>query len=100
MGTRSTFTKGPAAMLQSVAPGRGGGATYATPPNGQRTIWLAWPPTDRHARACPNSCMVTMQNRAKYSKTGQTFELYRFMPNWIWINAMTNHDQCRNTSIP
>jgi len=34
----ATFTSGPAAMLQSMAPGRGGGFTYATPPRGQSTI--------------------------------------------------------------
>ena len=30
-GTRATLTSGPAAMLHSVAPGRCGGSTYATP---------------------------------------------------------------------
>ena len=40
-GVSTTLTSGPAAMLQRVAPGRTGGATYATPPSGQSTIWFA-----------------------------------------------------------
>src|SRR6266849_2501204 len=54
-GTSTTFTIGPAAMLQSVAPARGGGFTYATPPRGHNTIWFAVPPTCRQASAWPNS---------------------------------------------
>ena len=38
MTRNATFTSGPATMLHSVAPGRGGGFTYATPPRGQSTI--------------------------------------------------------------
>ena len=44
-GKSATFTSGPAAMLQSMAPGRCGGDTYATPPSGQRTILVCLPPT-------------------------------------------------------
>src|ERR1017187_5302970 len=87
-------------MLHSVAPGRGGGDTYATPPRGQSTIWFACPPTCRQASAWPNSCTSTIKNRAKYSSTGQTMEEYlparRLMP----YTAIRNHDQCKYTSIP
>src|SRR5262249_50986542 len=66
-GTSSRFTKGPAAILQRTAPGRGGGLTKATPPSGQSTICLAVPPTERQARAWPNSCNRTRLNRERYS---------------------------------
>src|SRR5713101_5521497 len=96
-GSRTAFTSGPAAMLQRVAPGRGGGSTYATPPRGHSTIWFAVPPTCRQARACPNSCSVTIKNSARYSSTFQVREEY--LPLfWISNAATTNQDQCRNKS--
>ena len=61
IGTRATFTSGPAAMLHSVAPGRGGGSTNATPPRGQSTIRFAMPPTCRQASAWPYSWSVTIR---------------------------------------
>src|SRR5712692_1520110 len=54
-GSSTTFTSGPAAMLQSVAPGRGGGFTYATPPSGHNTIWFADTTTSRTASAWVNA---------------------------------------------
>jgi hypothetical protein len=51
MAKSATFTSGPAAMLHSVAPGRGGGSTYATPPRGHNTMRFALPrPAGRPAR--------------------------------------------------
>src|SRR5579863_942205 len=73
-GTSATFTSGPAARLHSVAPGRGGGSTYATPPSGHSTILSTRPPTCRQASACPNSCSVTITNSARYSAMFQPIE--------------------------
>src|ERR1700687_3465518 len=98
-GRSATFTSGPAAMLQRVAPGRGGGATYATPPRGHSTIWFGVPPTCPPARAGPNSWSITIKNSARYSSTFQVSEEY--LPVfWISNAATTNQDQCRNKSIP
>src|SRR6478672_8819517 len=77
IGRSATFTSGPAAMLHNVAPGRGGGSTYATPPRGHNTIWFAVPPTCRQAIAWPNSCRVTIRNNARYSATFQPIDEYR-----------------------
>ena len=74
-GASATFTSGPAAMLHSIAPGRCGGFTYATPPSGHSRIWFACPPTDRHAIAWPNSCVSTIRNSARYSSTFHSTEL-------------------------
>src|ERR1039457_2892342 len=87
-------------MLHSVAPGRGGGDTYATPPRGQSTIWSACPPTCRQASAWPNSCMSTITNRARYSSTGQAIVGYRPARRLTPYTAIRNHDQCKYTSIP
>src|SRR6266542_3745997 len=99
-GKRPTLTNGPAAMLQSVAPGRGGGATYATPPRGQSTIWSAWPPTCRQANACPSSCSRTMTNNARYSKTFHVSEEYPEARFSISNAPTTNQDQCKYRSTP
>lgn len=66
-GTNATFTKGPAAIDHSIAPGRCGGLTYATPPKGQSTMRSDVPPTCRQARACPNSCSSTIPNNDRYN---------------------------------
>src|SRR5712692_7275325 len=99
-GSSTTFTNGPAAMLQSVAPGRGGGFTYATPPSGHNTIWFAVPPTCRQASAWPNSCSMTIRNSARYSSTFQVREEYILVLPLISNTATRNQDQCRNKSIP
>src|SRR5207253_1596887 len=99
-GSSATLTRGPAAMLHSVAPGRGGGFTYATPPSGHSTIWSARPPTCRQANACPYSCSSTIRNSARYSSTFQVSDPY--LPARLWIStiATRNHDQWRYTSTP
>src|SRR5689334_21234850 len=60
----------------------------------------ALPPTCRQASACPNSCVRTIKNNARYSRTFQLIDEYR--PNGLWIiyTAARNHHQCRNTSTP
>src|SRR5690349_13970175 len=93
VGTSTTLTSGPAAMLHRVAAGRGGGSTYATPPNGQRTMRSALPPTWRQASACPYSCVRTMRNSARYSRTFQTTVEYDLERALISYAATKNHDQ-------
>src|ERR1017187_8092036 len=87
-------------MLHRVAPGRGGGDTYATPPRGQSTIWFALPPTCRHASAWPNSCNSTIRNSARYSSTGQAIEEYLPARMLMPYTAIRNQDQCKYTSTP
>src|SRR5271169_6417304 len=100
IGKRTTFTSGPAAMLQSVAPGRGGGSTYANPPNGQSTILVALPPTFWQASTWPYSWNSTIRKSARYSSTFHVIDEY--LPARVLISntATRNQDQCRNTSTP
>ena len=55
-------------MLQSTAPGRGGGLTNAIPPSGHKIMFSAFPPTERHASPWPE--LVHQDNVAK---SGQVF---------------------------
>ena len=100
IGASATFTNGPAVRLHSVAPGRGGGSTNATPPRGQSTIRFAVPPTCRQASAWPNSWSVTIRNSATYSSTFQAMEEYLPARALISNTATRNQDQCKNTSMP
>src|SRR5829696_5513000 len=87
-------------MLQSTAPGRGGGATKAIPPSGHRTMWSARPPTDRQARACPYSCIRTIPNRARYSATFHASDPYRSARYWTSKAATRSQVKCRYTVTP
>src|SRR5882724_1567023 len=100
MGARTTFTRGPATMLQRVAPGRGGGEMYATPPSGQRTISSAFPPTCLQAKAWPNSWTSTMAKSVRYSRTFQTKEEYSLERKLIEIKATMPQDQSTKTWMP
>jgi hypothetical protein len=79
---------------------RGGQPPYATPPKGHSRMRFAVPPTCRQAMACPNSCVSTIKNSARYSKTFQTIEEYRPCRFSISMMATRNQVQCRNKSTP
>src|SRR5271157_396345 len=87
-------------MLHSVAPGRCGGSTYATPPKGHSRMRFAVPPTCRQASECPNSCVSTIKNSATYSKTFHRIEEYRPCRLSTSMMATRNQLQCRYMSTP
>src|SRR5262245_17793168 len=70
------------------------------PPNGQRTISFDSPPTWRAANACPNSCIKTITNSARYSATFHTMDEYSPAPRPMKYHAAINHVQWRFTSMP
>ena len=58
-------------MLQSSAPGRWGGRTWATRPRGHSRRGGTGPPTDRQAKAGPNAGRSARANRRMGARGGE-----------------------------
>ena len=81
------------------APGRGGGSTWRHHPAAKARF------DSPRLNLTAGQCMakfVQQHDRkdARYSATFQPKDVYRRFRALISKTAMTNHDQCRNTSIP